>query len=44
MKLKELVNKTDNDIVLWIVRAPDTNVLFKRYHERRGDRNPSLRE
>lgn len=32
MKLKELVNKTDNDIVLWIVRAPDTNVLFKRKH------------
>ena len=30
MKLKELVNKIDNDIVLWIVRAPDTNVLFKR--------------
>lgn len=32
MKLRELVNKTDNDIVLWIVRAPDTNVLFKRKH------------
>ena len=32
MKLKELVNKIDNDIVLWIVRAPDTNVLFKRKH------------
>lgn len=30
MKLRELVNKVDNDIVLWIVRAPDTNVLFKR--------------
>lgn len=30
MKLRELVNKIDNDIVLWIVRAPDTNVLFKR--------------
>lgn len=30
MKLKELVNKIDNDIVLWIVRGPDTNVLFKR--------------
>ena len=30
MKLKELVNKIDNDIVLWIVREPDTNVLFKR--------------
>ena len=30
MKLKELVNKIDNDIVLWIVRAPDTNILFKR--------------
>ena len=30
MKLKELVNKIDNNIVLWIVRAPDTNVLFKR--------------
>lgn len=32
MKLRELVNKVDNDIVLWIVRAPDTNVLFKRKH------------
>lgn len=32
MKLKELVNKIDNNIVLWIVRAPDTNVLFKRKH------------
>ena len=32
MKLKELVNKIDNDIVLWIVRAPDNNVLFKRKH------------
>jgi hypothetical protein len=32
MKLRELVNKIDNDIVLWIVRAPDTNVLFKRKH------------
>ena len=32
MKLRELVNKTDNNIVLWIVRAPDTNVLFKRKH------------
>lgn len=32
MKLRELVNKTDNDIVLWIVIAPDTNVLFKRKH------------
>ena len=32
MKLKELVNKIDNDIVLWIVRAPGTNVLFKRKH------------
>jgi hypothetical protein len=30
MKLRELVNKIDNDIVLWIVREPDTNVLFKR--------------
>ena len=30
MKLRELVNKIDNDIVLWIARAPDTNVLFKR--------------
>lgn len=30
MKLKELVNKIDNDIVLWIVRVPDTNILFKR--------------
>lgn len=30
MILKELVNKIDNNIVLWIVRAPDTNVLFKR--------------
>nr|DAV08644.1 MAG TPA: hypothetical protein [Caudoviricetes sp.] len=30
MKLRELVEKIDNDIVLWIVRAPDTNVLFKR--------------
>ena len=30
MKLRELVNKIDNDIVLWIVRGPDTNVLFKR--------------
>lgn len=30
MKLKELVNKIDNDIVLWIVRGPDANVLFKR--------------
>lgn len=30
MKLRELVNKIDNNIVLWIVRAPDTNVLFKR--------------
>lgn len=32
MKLRELVNKVDNDIVLWIVRVPDTNVLFKRKH------------
>lgn len=32
MKLRELVNKIDNDIVLWVVRAPDTNVLFKRKH------------
>lgn len=32
MKLGELVNKTDNDIVLWIVRVPVTNVLFKRKH------------
>lgn len=33
MKLRELVNKIDNDIVLWIVRAPGTNnVLFKRKH------------
>ena len=32
MKLRELVNKVDNDIVLWIVRAPDTNILFKRKH------------
>lgn len=32
MKLRELVNKVDNDTVLWIVRAPDTNVLFKRKH------------
>lgn len=30
MKLRELVNKIDNDIVLWIVRGPDANVLFKR--------------
>lgn len=30
MKLRELVNKIDKDIVLWIVREPDTNVLFKR--------------
>lgn len=30
MTLRELVEKIDNDIVLWIVRAPDTNVLFKR--------------
>lgn len=30
MKLRELVGKIDNDIVLWIVRAPGTNVLFKR--------------
>ena len=30
MKLRELVEKIDNDIVLWIVRAPDTDVLFKR--------------
>lgn len=30
MKLRELVNKIDNDIVLWIVRAPDADVLFKR--------------
>ena len=30
MKLRELVNKVDKDIVLWIVREPDTNVLFKR--------------
>lgn len=30
MTLGELVEKIDNDIVLWIVRAPDTNVLFKR--------------
>ena len=28
MKLRELVEKIDNDIVLWIVRAPDTNVLY----------------
>ena len=33
MKLRELVNKIDNDIVLLIVRAPDTNVLFKRKHD-----------
>lgn len=32
MKLRELVNKVDNDTVLWIVRVPDTNVLFKRKH------------
>lgn len=32
MKLRELVEKIDNDIVLWIVRVPDTNVLFKRKH------------
>lgn len=32
MKLKELVNKIDNNIVLWIVRVPDTNGLFKRKH------------
>lgn len=32
MTLRELVNKVDNDIVLWVVRAPDTNVLFKRKH------------
>lgn len=32
MKLRELVEKIDNDIVLWIVRAPDTYVLFKRKH------------
>lgn len=30
MKLRELVEKIDNDIVLWIVRGPDANVLFKR--------------
>lgn len=30
MKLRELVEKIDNDIVLWIVRETDTNVLFKR--------------
>ena len=30
MKLRELVKKVDKDIVLWIVREPDTNVLFKR--------------
>lgn len=32
MTLRELVEKIDNDIVLWVVRAPDTNVLFKRKH------------
>lgn len=32
MKLRELVKKIDKDIVLWIVRAPDTHVLFKRKH------------
>lgn len=30
MTLRELVEKIDNDIVLWIVRGPDANVLFKR--------------
>lgn len=32
MTLRELAEKIDNDTPLWIVRAPDTDVLFKRKH------------
>lgn len=32
MTLRELVEKIDNDIVLWIVMVPDTYVLFEREH------------
>lgn len=32
MKLRELLEKIDNNTCLWIVRAPDTYVLFKRKH------------
>lgn len=32
MKLKELVNKIDNDIVLWIVRSEDNKTVFRRKH------------
>lgn len=32
MTLRELVEKIDNDIVLWIVMVPDTYVLFERKH------------
>lgn len=30
MKLKELVNKIDNDIVLWIVRDEDNKTIFRK--------------
>ena len=30
MKLKELVNKIDNDTFLFIIGGPDAEVLFKR--------------
>ena len=30
MKLKELVNKIDNDIVLWIVRDEDNKTVFRK--------------
>lgn len=32
MTLRELVEKIDNDIVLWVVMVPDTYVLFERKH------------
>lgn len=30
MKLRELVNKIDNDIVLWIVRDEDNKTIFRK--------------
>ena len=30
MKLRELVNKIDNDIVLWIVRDEDNKTVFRK--------------
>lgn len=33
MKLKELVNKIDNDTFLFIIGGPDAEVLFKRKYD-----------